>query len=191
MTPRLIAGLGNPGQQYHLTRHNAGFWFMDALLERYSGQLTPHSRAKANVGKITIAGEEVLLICPETFMNLSGQAVGHFLRYYRLSAEDLLVVHDELDLPLGSARFKTGGGHGGHNGLRSLHQHLGSDRYHRLRIGIGRPAHASEVVSYVLSKATNQQRTLIDTAIDHALDALELWFKQDFEKAKTQLHSVC
>lgn len=191
MTLRMIAGLGNPGRQYQTTRHNAGFWFIDALLQRNSGQLSVSNRCKANVGKISVAGQEVLLICPETFMNNSGQAVGELMRYYRLTPQDLLVVHDELDLPPGCARFKTGGGHGGHNGLRSLHQHLGTDGYHRLRIGIGHPGRASEVVSYVLSSASAEQQTSIHFAIDLSLDALELWFAQGKEKAMAQLHSAC
>lgn len=191
MTLRMIAGLGNPGRQYQTTRHNAGFWFIDALMQRYQGQWSASNRCKANVGKITVAGQEVLLICPETFMNNSGQAVGELLRYYRLTPAELLVVHDELDLAPGCARFKTGGGHGGHNGLRSLHQHLCTDGYHRLRIGIGHPGHASEVVSYVLSGASAEQKASIDFAIALSLDALELWFSHGKEKAMAQLHSAC
>lgn len=191
MVLRVIAGLGNPGQQYQMTRHNAGFWFIDELLRRYSGQLSLGSRFNATTGRIVVGGQDVSLICPHTFMNNSGQAIGEFLRYYKIEPLELLVVHDELDLDPGCARIKKGGGHGGHNGLRSIHQHLSTDRYYRLRVGIGHPGRPNLVTPHVLSAPPSDQRNRIEDALYRSADALQIWIEQGVEKAMAQLHTAC
>jgi PTH1 family peptidyl-tRNA hydrolase len=188
---RVIAGLGNPGTRYQTTRHNAGFWFIDALIERFGGQLQTESRFNAQTAKCRIAGNEVLLICPQTFMNRSGQAVGDYLRYFKIAPDELLVVHDELDLSPGCARLKKGGGHGGHNGLRDIHQHLGSADYLRLRVGIGHPGQARQVSDYVLSPPSTDDKVAIASAIDLSVLALEKIFSDTLEKATHYLHSNC
>ncbi len=148
---KLIVGLGNPGQQYQKTRHNAGFLFLDQLLTEKNTAWKNESRFQGLLAKCSVAGRQVLLLKPQTFMNKSGVAVGKVARYYKIQPDEILVVHDELDFEEGIVRLKQGGGHGGHNGLRDIISHLGSADFFRLRIGIGRPVSTRKVVDYVLS----------------------------------------
>ncbi len=184
----LIAGLGNPGSKYEGTRHNAGFWFADALARRFHGQFRHESRFHGDVCKVRIGTHDVWLIKPETFMNLSGQAVQSLARFYRIPVEGILVAHDDLDLEPGIARLKKGGGHGGHNGLRDLNQRLGKD-YRRLRLGIGHPGHRDDVTPYVLGRPSQDERIAIENAIDKSLDVIEKVVEGDYEKAMNALHS--
>jgi PTH1 family peptidyl-tRNA hydrolase len=165
----LIVGLGNPGKSYAETRHNAGFRFIEALLGQTGAGLKSESRFDGDAGKIAIAGRDVWLLMPSTYMNASGQSVAKLARFYKIPTEEILVVHDELDLAPGTVRLKEGGGHGGHNGLRDIMNKLGSRDFMRLRIGIGHPGQAPQVESYVLKKAPKAEQQQIDDAIDAAL----------------------
>lgn len=187
---RLIMGLGNPGSQYEDTRHNAGAWFVERLAHLYQQPLKSEPRHKALVSRILVQGHEIRIAIPQTFMNLSGQSTGSLSQFYKLEPNEILVVHDELDLDPGIARLKQGGGHGGHNGLRDIIEKLGNHRdFARLRIGIGHPGHSSQVTGYVLGKPTQQDRDVIDTAITRSLDALPLLASGEFNKAMNQLHA--
>ncbi len=168
--PRLVVGLGNPGAEYSKTRHNAGFWFCEHLAVRLGTAFARESRFHGLVGQSREAG--VWLLMPQTYMNRSGLAVGALARFYRIPPAEVLVVHDELDIPPGQLRLKFGGGPGGHNGLKDITAHLGTQDYWRLRIGIGHPGDRAEVVNYVLDPARREERVEIDRAIDRALD---LW----------------
>ena len=175
MTLRLIAGLGNPGAEYSRTRHNAGFWFIEALAEHLDVRFGLESKLLAEVAKARVGGENLLLVKPLTFMNRSGQSLSALLRYYKIDAEEMLVAHDELDLPPGIARLKYDGGHGGQNGLRDTIAHLGHARFHRLRIGIGHPGHKAAVQPWVLgdfSKAEREWLTPLLEAIADNADCL-------------------
>jgi PTH1 family peptidyl-tRNA hydrolase len=185
---RAIVGLGNPGAEYERTRHNAGFWLVDRLAAQHKGSLRMESKFQGELGRVNIGGAEVLLFKPMTFMNRSGEPAQKLVQFYKLAPEDLLFAHDELDLPAGTVRLKSGGGHGGHNGLRSLHQHLGAD-YLRLRIGIGHPGHKDLVHDYVLGRASKADEALILDAIDKAAAAIPVWLSQTWERAVHQLHS--
>ncbi|AUN94313.1 aminoacyl-tRNA hydrolase [Pseudazoarcus pumilus] len=165
--PRLIVGLGNPGAEYTETRHNAGFWFCERLADEFKVRFAPESRFHGLVANAREAGAWLLM--PQTFMNRSGQSVGAFARFYRIPASEILVVHDELDIPPGQLRLKFGGGLGGHNGLKDTSAHLGTNDYWRLRIGIGHPGDRSEVVNYVLKPPRREEREEIDAAIERAL----------------------
>ncbi len=186
---RLIAGLGNPGPEYEQTRHNAGFWFLDTLVQRYGGQFRPESKFHGLATRLQIRGHELWLIKPTTFMNRSGQAVAALANFYKIPPEQILIVHDELDLGVGIARLKRGGGHGGHNGLRDLHTRLGGNGYARLRIGIGHPGDARAVTGYVLGKPPLDDRVAIDRAIDEALEEVEPLLEGEWERAVHRLHS--
>lgn len=185
---RAIVGLGNPGSEYERTRHNAGFWLVDRLTALHKGSLRAESKFKGDLARIKIGGEEVLLFKPGTFMNLSGEALQKLSAFYKLTPADILVAHDELDLPAGTARLKAGGGHGGHNGLRSAHQHLGAD-YLRLRIGIGHPGHKDQVLDYVLGRPSKSDEALIHQSIENAAIAISVWLTQNWAKAVHQLHT--
>jgi PTH1 family peptidyl-tRNA hydrolase len=185
---RLIAGLGNPGSQYDKTRHNAGFWFVDELARRYSGQFAAEKRFSSDVCKLQVGSNVVWLIKPMTFMNRSGLAVRQLADFYRIPVENILVVHDELDIPAGEVRLKQGGGHGGHNGLRDLHAHLGAD-YWRLRLGVGHPGDRNKVVDYVLSRPTQDDEIVILRAIDTAADQIGLILQGEMQKAMQALHT--
>lgn len=186
----LIVGLGNPGSDYRDTRHNAGADFVEAVARRHGATLQPESRFHGLTARLNCHGHDLRLLIPTTFMNRSGQAVAAMARFFRIPPEQILVAHDELDLPPGTARFKRGGGHGGHNGLRDIIPALGNSRdFARLRIGIGHPGHASRVTGHVLSKPGAQERELIDASIDAALDALPLLLDGNDTRAMTQLHS--
>ena len=187
--PRLIVGLGNPGAEYSETRHNAGFWFVDALAERERARFGLESKLFGETAKVEIAGQPVWLLKPATFMNLSGKSVAAALRYWKIEPEQALLVHDELDLPPGAARLKFDGGHGGQNGLRDTIAQLGHGRFHRLRIGIGHPGHKDRVTGWVLGRAGKDDQILIDRAIDDAIGVLPLAVAGDFNEAMKRLHT--
>ncbi|MCC5867451.1 MAG: aminoacyl-tRNA hydrolase [Gammaproteobacteria bacterium] len=187
-TLQLIVGLGNPGSRYEQTRHNAGFWFADLLADRGKARFATESRFQGELARVVLVGEEVRLLKPATFMNLSGQSVGAVARFFKLEPGQILVAHDELDLPPGAARLKLGGGHGGHNGLRDLIRHVGAE-FWRLRIGIGHPGHRDDVTDFVLTRAPAEEQTLIDDALRDAADAVEKMLAQGAERAMHQLHS--
>ena len=188
---RLIVGLGNPGSEYEGTRHNAGAFFVHELARQAGQSLSTESKFFGQTARVTFANSDLRLLVPSTFMNRSGRAVAAMANFYRIEPEEMLIAHDELDIPPGQARFKQGGGHGGHNGLRDIVPALGGSKdFHRLRIGIGHPGHASKVSGYVLAKPSKQDREAIDAVIDEALRALGLLLSGDAVKAMTQLHSV-
>ena len=187
---KLIAGLGNPGAEYRGTRHNAGADFVAQLARNAGVELRADSKFFGLAGQLTLAGHDLRLLIPSTFMNRSGKAVAAIAGFYKILPEEILIAHDELDLPAGSARFKRGGGHGGHNGLRDIIPALGNNReFQRLRIGIGHPGHASKVTGYVLGAPGPTDRQRIDQCIDEAIAALPLLLDGDEVKAMTRLHS--
>ena len=186
---QLVAGLGNPGAKYEQTRHNAGFWFVDELARRCSTQFRSESKYKSDVARCTVDGKDCRLQKPMDFMNRSGQSVAALAGFYRIPRNAILVVHDDLDLPVGTVKLKKGGGHGGHNGLRDLVSHLGGNDFLRLRIGIGHPGHRDDVVDYVLKNASREDRGLIDQAIDDAISVMPQIIAGDIEAAMKELHT--
>ena len=186
---RLIVGLGNPGPEHARTRHNAGFWFVDALAERLGGRYGLESKLFGETCKVHVGGEAVWLLKPATFMNLSGKSVTAALRYWKIEPEQALLAHDELDLPPGAARLKFDGGHGGQNGLRDTIRLLGHARFHRLRIGIGHPGHKDRVTPWVLGRPGQADEVCIHRAIDDAIDVLPLAVAADFNEAMKRLHT--
>ncbi len=188
--PRLIVGLGNPGAQYTETRHNAGFWFCDRLASQLGVRFTHEARFHGFVANARDAGDNgVWLLMPQTFMNRSGQAIGALARFYRIQPAEVLVVHDELDIPPGQLRLKFGGGLGGHNGLKDTSAHLGTNDYWRLRIGIGHPGDRNEVINYVLKSARREEQLLIDESIDRALINWPLIAKGNWNNATSRLNA--
>jgi PTH1 family peptidyl-tRNA hydrolase len=185
----LIVGLGNPGAEYAETRHNAGFRFIDSLREMAGATLRPESRFSGVVAKTNIASSPVWLLAPTTFMNRSGNSVAAFSRYFKIPPSEMLVAYDELDLPPGTVRLKFGGGDGGHNGLRDVIEKLGTADFYRLRIGIGHPGSASEVVSYVLKKAPTVERDKIDAAIDDVRKRIVDIVQGQMQQVMNVLHS--
>lgn len=187
---RLIVGLGNPGAEYEQTRHNAGAWVIERLARLEGITLAPDKKFSGLAGKGRIGGQECYLLLPTTFMNRSGQAVSALANFYKILPSEILVVHDELDLPPGVARFKTGGGHGGQNGLRDIISRLGNNNgFHRLRIGIGHPGDKSQVTGHVLGWASKADQQSIDAAIDEAMRVLPDAVNGDLAKAMNRLHS--
>ena len=186
---KLIVGLGNPGAEHARTRHNAGFWFVDALAEKYGGRFGLESKLFGETAKVEIAGHNVWLLKPATFMNLSGKSVMAALRYWKIEPEEALLAHDELDLPPGVARLKFDGGHGGQNGLRDTMQLLGHGKFHRLRIGIGHPGHKDKVTGWVLGKPGKDDDILIGRAIDDAIAVLPLALSGNFNEAMKRLNT--
>jgi PTH1 family peptidyl-tRNA hydrolase len=186
----LIAGLGNPGSGYEETRHNAGFWFVDALAKHFGVQFHEEKRFHGAMATLQINGTRVYLLKPLTYMNRSGQAVAALSRFYRIPVSEILVAHDELDIDVGALRVKSGGGHGGHNGLRDIVSSLGNDAgFMRLRIGIGHPGDSKQVVNYVLHRPSVGERAAIDVAIEDALAVVPLLQSGDMQQAQQQLHS--
>jgi len=183
-----IAGLGNPGPEYERTRHNAGFWFADAVADRWRGSFKVESKFFGSVARVKIDSTDVLILKPSTFMNRSGQSVQALMQFYKLTPTELLVAHDELDLPAGKMQLKLGGGHGGHNGLRDIHKPLG-DGYRRLRVGIGHPGDKNLVLNYVLGRPSKADEDAIHAGIVRAMDALPVWLSQSWDKALQQLHT--
>jgi len=186
---QIVVGLGNPGPEHRLPRHNAGFWFVDALARRHGAQFRPHARYQGEVCRLTEQNHDLVLLKPQTFMNRSGLSVRSLLDYLKTPAAELLVVHDDLDLPPGVARFKFGGGHGGHNGLRDTIKHCGAD-FWRLRLGIGHPREAGEVIDYVLQRAAPADEEAIVGAVGASLEALEVFLRDGSERAMHRLHTV-
>lgn len=187
---QLIVGLGNPGDKYAHTRHNAGAEYVEQLAARHNAPLSPEKKYHGHYAKAMIDGQPVHLLVPTTFMNLSGQSVAALANFFKIPVESILVAHDELDMPPGVARFKQGGGHGGHNGLRDIISKMANNKnFYRLRLGIGHPGHASQVANYVLNKAPVAERNNTQAAIDEALRYTELAISGDWAKAMNQLHS--
>ena len=194
MPIRLIVGLGNPGPEYEQTRHNAGFWLVDNLANSLPGtRLQRDSRYNAMLAKTSIAGKEVWLLEPLTFMNRSGQSVGALARFFKIAADEVLVVHDELDLMPGIARLKKGGSAGGHNGLKDITASLGTQDYWRLRLGIGHPRTLSlqqQVADFVLHRPRREDQELIEQAIEKSLQVMPQIVEGKFEAATMKLHTA-
>jgi PTH1 family peptidyl-tRNA hydrolase len=186
----LIVGLGNPGAKYAHTRHNAGAEYVEQLASKLFVTLQPDKKHLGLYGKTVIAGKTLHLLIPTTFMNLSGSAVGSLANFYKISPKNILVAHDELDINPGTARFKKGGGHGGHNGLRDIIANLSNSRdFYRLRLGIGHPGSAKDVANFVLSKAPPKEQQMIQAAIDESLCFSDLACNGQWNMAMNQLHS--
>lgn len=185
----MIVGLGNPGGQYEETRHNAGFWFVDLIARRHNASFRLDNKFHGLVAKVLIGGEECWLLKPVTFMNRSGQAVSSLAKYYKIPLQQILVAHDELDMPAGVARLKYDGGHAGHNGLRDIIAAMGGRDFWRLRIGIDRPASGGEVVNYVLSRPSKDESSKIDVVLDDAERLIPDLIEGQFSKAMNRLHS--
>ncbi|NCN88342.1 MAG: aminoacyl-tRNA hydrolase [Gallionella sp.] len=187
---KLIVGLGNPGAEYAATRHNAGFWWVDELARLHNANFRADGKFHGLIAKTALHGHEVQLLKPQTFMNLSGRAVGAVANFYKLQPAQILVVHDELDLPPGSAKLKLGGGHGGHNGLKDIIAHLGTKDFWRLRVGIGHPGERAEVVNYVLNAPRKEEQVLIGKALQRAREIAPLIIEGKLEAAMLKLHSA-
>lgn len=193
MPIRLIVGLGNPGSDYETTRHNAGFWLVDALARHAGVTLSRESRFYGLAGRTRLGGNEIWLLEPQTFMNRSGQAVGALARFFKIAPDEVLVVHDELDLPPGAAKLKRGGSSGGHNGLKDITAALGTQDYWRLRLGIGHPRALGlqqPVVDFVLHRPRKEEQDAIDAAIDRSLAVMPLLCEGKPEQAMLRLHSA-
>ena len=187
---KLIVGLGNPGAKYKDTRHNAGEWLVERLAQRFNFSLKEESKFFGKTARAVINGQEIRFLVPTTFMNLSGKAVGALATFYRIQPEQILIAHDELDLPPGTVKIKLGGGHGGHNGLRdSIAQLSNNKNFYRLRVGIGHPGDKNLVAAYVLSKPSPTDLTLIDKALEEATDCVEVLLKDGINKATNRLNS--
>ena len=186
---RLIVGLGNPGAEYDRTRHNAGFWFVDALAAQANARWGLDSKLHGEIAKAEVAGHTLWLLKPSTFMNASGRSVAAALRYWKIEPAECLVAHDELDLAPGVARLKFDGGHGGQNGLRDIHAQLGHGKYHRLRVGIGHPGDKTKVTPWVLGRPGRDDEAAIRAALDDALRVLPLALAGDFPEAMKRLHT--
>ncbi len=187
-TVKLIVGLGNPGSKYEETRHNAGFLLLDEIARAYGASFTPDKKFQGETARVTIAGKDVRLLKPTTFMNLSGESVQPMSSFYRIEIENVLVAHDELDLLPGTVRLKRSGGHGGHNGLRDIIKHLGRD-FIRVRLGIGHPGNAKQVSSFVLKRAPSSEQALLQQSIDDVVRELPQIVSGDLEKVMQVLHT--
>ncbi|BCV65641.1 aminoacyl-tRNA hydrolase [Shewanella carassii] len=187
---KLIVGLANPGAEYAQTRHNAGAWYVQELARGCGAQLSADSKYFGLTARVTLKGRDVRLLIPTTYMNLSGKSVAALANFFRIQPEEILVAHDELDMPPGVAKFKLGGGHGGHNGLKDIIAKLANNKnFYRLRIGIGHPGDKNKVSGYVLGKAPSTEQSLIDAAVDEAVRATDILFAEDMTKAMHRLHS--
>jgi PTH1 family peptidyl-tRNA hydrolase len=184
---KIIVGLGNPGPEHLLTRHNAGFWFVDALAAKLGARFRSHTRFQGEICRTQLSGVEVTLLKPMTYMNRSGLAIRALVDYLKVSPAEVLVAHDELDLDVGDVRFKFGGGAGGHNGLRDAITHLGAD-FWRLRLGIGHPGDKSQVIDYVLRRAPKDEEEQLLEAVGEALATLPVFIEQGAERAMNGLH---
>ena len=186
---RLFVGLGNPGPDYEDTRHNAGFWWIDALARELNTTLVMDKSYHGMVARTTVQGQTVWLLKPQTFMNLSGKSVAALANFFKIPAQDILVAHDELDVSPGEAKLKLGGSHAGHNGLRDIHAQLGTDQYWRLRLGIGHPGHKAEVIHWVLKKPSPDHRIAIEQTLDRAIKAVPAFLSGDMEQATRLIHT--
>ena len=185
---RIIAGLGNPEDRYEKTLHNAGFWFVDALARKYGGIFKYEKKFDADSCRVKMHGEDVWLVRPQSYMNNSGQPIRGLLDYYRLGVTELLVAHDEIDLPPGTVRLKEGGGHGGHNGLRDIVRHCGAD-FLRLRLGVGHPGDKDEVTNYVLKRASSDVEAAIERNIDDTMAVMPELVDGNINAAMKKLHT--
>jgi len=189
-TLKLIVGLGNPGPQYRFNRHNVGVWFLDEICRRYHGELRPEARFHGNVARVTIEGHDVRLLFPTTFMNRSGLSVASLCHYFDIEPQQMLVAYDEIDFPVGTTRLKSGGGHGGHNGMRDIISALGgANDFKRLRIGVGHPGDKNKVANYVLSDPGKDDTIQIEHDIDQALKVLPQLVNRQWNQAMQTLHS--
>lgn len=185
---KLIVGLGNPGSEYARTRHNAGFWFVDALAEAYGGRFSGNRRLRAELAEVTVADVPLRLLKPQTFMNRSGEAIAAALRYFRIPTAGMLVGYDEIDFETGKVRLKFGGGHAGHNGIRNIIEHSGSD-FWRLRFGVGHPGDRHKVTGHVLKRASDDDERLIMAGISRSIDALPTLLRDGPQRAQQDLHT--
>ena len=186
---RLLVGLGNPGPEYDDTRHNAGFWWIDAVARKLNASLVADRSYHGLVARVNRPAGPLWLLEPQTYMNLSGKSVAALARFFKIAPDEILVAHDELDIPPGALKMKLGGGHAGHNGLRDIHAQLGTADYWRLRLGIGHPGVKAEVVNYVLRKPSPEHREAIQQCIARSLDALPLLLDGEMERAMMKLHA--
>ena len=186
---KLFVGLGNPGPEYQDTRHNAGFWWLDALARELKVHLTLDKSYYGLVARTTVQGNTIWLLAPQTFMNLSGKSVGTLARFFKIAPGEILVAHDELDVAPGQVKLKFGGSHAGHNGLRDIHAQLGSGDYWRLRLGIGHPGNKAEVANWVLKKPILDDRIAIDQCIDRSIKAVPDLIQGAMERATMQVHT--
>lgn len=186
---KLFVGLGNPGPEYEATRHNAGFWWIDALAREFKVALHMEKNYHGLMARTCVQGNTVWLLKPQTFMNLSGKSVSALARFFKIEPQEILVAHDELDLAPGEAKLKLAGSHAGHNGLRDIHAQLGTDNYWRLRLGVGHPGVKSQVVDWVLKKPSQDHRIAIEQAIDRALKALPKLLAGDMNAATMLIHT--
>jgi PTH1 family peptidyl-tRNA hydrolase len=184
----IIAGLGNPDDKYEKTLHNAGFWFVDTLARKYGGDFRYEKKFDADCCRIRISDEEVWLVKPQSYMNLSGGPVRGVMDYYRLKTPQLLIAHDEIDLPPGTVRLKQGGGHGGHNGIRDVINHCGAD-FMRLRLGVGHPGEKDQVTGHVLKRASSDVEAAVERNIDDAIAVLSLLIDDGLNAATKKLHT--
>ncbi len=185
---QIIVGLGNPGSRYEDTRHNAGFWFVDFLARRYGAAFKEDRRFQGELSRIQVEGREVRLLKPTTFMNRSGNSIRSLAAYLKVPPEAIMVVHDDLDLPVGTVRLKRGGGAGGHNGLKDVVAHLGRE-FFRLRIGVGHPGHQNEVIDYVLNRPTREEEESILASIEEAADVMPILLGEGEQRAMNRLHT--
>ena len=186
---KLFVGLGNPGTEYEATRHNAGFWWIDALARELKVSLAPDRSYHGLVARTTVQGQTLWLLEPQTFMNVSGKSVAALARFFKIQPDGILVVHDELDVVPGQAKLKFGGSHAGHNGLRDIHAQLGTGDYWRLRLGIGHPGVKAEVINWVLKKPAPEQRTAIEDCVQRTLKAVPAMLAGEMEKATLLVHT--
>lgn len=191
MSIKLIVGLGNPGKEHNVERHNVGFWFAEALAKQLGVEFRENSKFFAKFAQISFKKEKIFILKPETFINKSGIAVKAFINYFNISPKEIIVVHDELDLPPGTTKIKTQGGHAGHNGLKDIIRVLKCEDFYRLRIGIGRPDNTQKynVSDFVLSAPSKKEQLLINTTIKNTLDIIDLILECHFEEAMNKLHT--
>ncbi|ABQ13985.1 aminoacyl-tRNA hydrolase [Dichelobacter nodosus] len=187
---KLIVGLGNPGEQYQKTRHNAGFWLLDQTAQDYSCRLRTEKKFFAEFGEIAINQQKIFLLKPQTFMNASGKSLAAVCRFYHIEPQQILIIHDELDLPEGKIKLKKSGGHGGHNGLRDIIAALASQDFYRLRIGIGRPENSTQVIDYVLKAPSATHMERLNESLSYGKKAIEKLITEGDEKAMHWLHSL-
>ncbi len=185
---RAIVGLGNPGPEHLTTRHNAGFWFVDLLARRAGGEFRDYRKYSGETARIGLGGQDLILLKPSTYMNRSGLSIRQLSDFFKIAPDQILIAHDEMDLPVGGIRLKHGGGHGGHNGLRDAIAHIG-DSFWRLRLGVGHPGNKADVIDYVLTRAPRAEEDLILEAVTAAADCMPLLLEQGAERAMTKLHS--
>jgi PTH1 family peptidyl-tRNA hydrolase len=187
---KLLVGLANPGPEYTRTRHNAGAWVVEELARNHNVLLKNDSKFFGLTGRIMIDGQDLRLLIPTTYMNLSGKSVAAMAKFYQIKPEEIMIAHDELDLPPGIAKFKKGGGHGGHNGLKDTISKLANCKdFYRLRIGIGHPGHKDRVAGFVLGKAPEKEQALLDAVTDESVRCIDILIKDGLARAQNRLHT--